>query len=427
MFRISWMIFALVVASLFLEAGAAAEETGSQIRARLLATPLESDVTVGLRTGQTWKGKLTELNQNGLRILAEPDPETRKRLRVDSGTKLKKTFSFDDVAALEGPVSANLVAKYLVLEAVEPFRMRDLLAATAGAGFRLRVGAGARAVVLERVESGGPFAYAVPSDQWEKSEKALAEWGAQGFRIVPSTIGAWLGKPGAVLERAPDESHPRNYRLLSTGREGTLEKEFLEAVEQGYRPVGLTTPGLRLLILETGDTSSPAPDYRLLSDVDSAKLTGLARDGYRLSFCSDGEKLCVAEKTADPMVENAYVLLAAAKTSALEKAMNEAGLGGYRLHRAAFGVVSGDEVPGETFAVMEMSPSNTPFEYRISSDRRVQELQKEVGLAAGEGFEVAVMTSDLKSVPSKGATENAGLLVVMERPQSKRTEPRPRF
>src|SRR5262245_10897233 len=214
MVPVPWMIFAIAVGSMFVEPGAAAEESASQIRARLLATPLESEVVVGLRIGQTWKGKLTELNQNTLRVHAEPDPETRKRLRVDSKTKLNKTFKFDDVVTLECPVSPDLVAKYLVLEAVEAFRMRDLLAAAAGGGFRLRAGAGARVVLLEKVESGGPFEYAVPGDQWEKSEKALVEWGGQGYRIVPSTLGAWLGKPGVVLERSPAESQPQSYRLL---------------------------------------------------------------------------------------------------------------------------------------------------------------------------------------------------------------------
>jgi hypothetical protein len=416
------MIFAIAVASMFLGLGAAAEENASQIRARFLATPLESDVTVGLRTGQTWKGTLTELNATGLRVLAVPDPQTQKRLRVDSKTKLKKNFSFDDVIALEGPVSAELVGKYLVLEAEAPFRMRDLLAAGAGAGFRLRAGAGARAVLLEKAESGGPFAYAVAPDLSEKSEQDLSNLGAQGFRIVPSTVGAWLGKPGVVLERGPDESQSRSYRLLSTAREGTLEKEFLEAVEQGYRPVGLTTPGPRVTILETGAPSSAASDYRLLSDLDSTQLTGLARDGYRLSFCSDGEKLCVAEKTAESMVGNAYVLLAAPKTSTLEKGMSEAASRGYRLHRAAFGVVA-----GETFAVMEKSESSTLFEYRILSDRRIPEMQKKVALAAREGFEFAAMTSDIKSLPSPGKTETAGLFMAMERPLPMETVPRPRF
>lgn len=413
-----WMISATVIASILLEPGAAAEETASQIRARLLATPLESDVTVGLRVGQTWKGTLTELKQDGLRVHAEPDPETRKRLRVDSKTKLNKTFKFDDVVTLQGPVSADLVTKYLVLEAVEPYRMRDLLTAAAGAGFRLRAGAGAWVVLLERVESGGPFAYAVPADQWEKSEKPLVEWSDQGFRIVPSTIGAWLGKPGVVLERSPDESQPRSYRLLFAPPEGTLEKEFLAAVGQGYRPVGLTTPGPRLAILEAGAPSSPGSSYRLLSGLDSTQLAGLARDGYRLSFCSDGEKLCVAEKTAESMVENAYVLLGAAKTSALEKAMNEASLQGYRFHPAAFGVVTRDAAE-EIFAVMEKSKANTPFEYRIFSDRGVVEIQKKVGLAAREGFEFAAVTSDLKSQSSAGKTKTAGSFVVMERPLTK--------
>jgi hypothetical protein len=116
------------------------------------------------------------------------------------------------------------------------------------------------------------------------------------------------------------------------------------------------------------------------------------------------------------------VPLAAAKTSALEKAMNRASLQGYRLHRAAFGVAA-----GETFAVMETSESNTPFEYRIFSDRSVSEIQKKVGLAAREGFEFAAMTSDLKSLPSGGGTETTSPFIVVERPLPKPTEPRPRF
>ena len=63
------------------------------IRARLLATRLETDVTVELLNGQKWKGALTDIAEKSFLLLAEPDKETRKRLKLSSGMKLKKNLA----------------------------------------------------------------------------------------------------------------------------------------------------------------------------------------------------------------------------------------------------------------------------------------------------------------------------------------------
>lgn len=430
MVRVTWFVAPVVAARLLFGSESGAEEGGRQLRARLLATPLETDLTVGLRNGQTWKGTFTDITDSTFRLLAEPDKETRKRMRVDAGVKLKKTFSLDDIVALEGAVSAELVERYLVLHAEEAARMKALLTASAAVGFRLLAGAGRRTVILETIESGGPFQYVVPSDMSDRSEKELDESGAEGFRVVPSSIGATLGEPSAVLERGPDDTSPRDYRVLATSREGTLEEELLEAAAQGFRVIGLTTPGQRVVILESSSppagSTTAVPECRLLADFESPQLSQQAAEGYRLTACSDGERLCVLEKTQARLPEDPYVVLAAAKISTLEKGMNEVGHRGYRLHPAALGVQSRDGVVGEIFAVMEKTESASPLEYRIVSASRTTDIQKEVGLAAQNGFQAVAMTSETKTMAGTGgltsvraATDASGVFVVMERPASK--------
>lgn len=216
--------------------------------------------------------------------------------------------------------------------------------------------------------------------------------------------------------------------MLATSREGTLEKELLETVAQGYRVIGLTTPGQRVVLLEAPSPSAGSPaaasEYRLLSDFESPQLSRQAAEGYLLRACSDGERLCVFEKTIEAMPEDPYVLLSTAQVSTLEKEMNEAGHRGYRLHPAALGIDSRGFAVGGTFAVMEKTESVPGLDYRIVSGYRTSDIQKEVAIAAREGFDVLSMTSETKNVSgtaliSVRAMEASRVFVVMERPNSK--------
>src|SRR5262245_21906564 len=96
---------------------AIAEDSSNMIRPRLLATRMYAEVSVALRNGQKWHGDLIGIGEKGVLLLAEPDKETRKSLELGSDKRLKKALSFDDILVLESPASAELVKKYLVLQA----------------------------------------------------------------------------------------------------------------------------------------------------------------------------------------------------------------------------------------------------------------------------------------------------------------------
>jgi hypothetical protein len=418
------------------------EERGSEIRARLLATPLETKLTLELGNGQEWKGTLIELMEAGAQIVAEPDKRTRKRLGLGSGMKLKKVLPYDDIVALEGALNGELLEKYLVLEAAEPDRMRVRLAVASAGGFRLLAGAGRRTVILERSDSGGPFEYTVPSDVRDKREQELDEWGAQGFYLVPGTIGAWFNEPSALLERAPWDASRRDYRVLEMSQRDTMERELLGALREGFRLVGITASGKPIALLEAVAASDTvervAREYRLLQDFESMDLDRAVRDRYRLVACSDGELLCVFEQTPEGLEDGAYRLLVSSRISTLEKELNEAGRSGYRVHSRALGVQ--EALVREIFVIIEKAKTSA-FEYRIISARGASEIQERVARAAVEGFRVVAMTSETDKTGSKqlmgstlglvpgalGATLGAAwkmsstsVLVVMERPLRER-------
>jgi small nuclear ribonucleoprotein (snRNP)-like protein len=413
----TWFARLAIAAGLCVSGEAVGEESAGPIRARVLATRLETEVAVELRNGQKWSGTLSDVSENHFLLLAEPDKETRKRLRLGSGMKLKKNLPFEDVVALDGAVSADVVEKYLVLGADHTAAMQVRLAAAALGGFRVRASAGSSMVLLEKVESSAPFEYVVLTVS-EKGEKELDDWGAKGFHAVPNTVGSWLGKPSVVLERTPEDTAPRDYRVLAASREGTLEKELLDAVAQGYRVTGLTKPGERVALLESRAASSSRAEHRLLSDVDSALLRREAEDGYQLVSCSDGERLCVLEKMESG--NEPYSFLAARQLSTLEKELNDLGSRGHQFLPPAFGRDS------ETFAVLKDTRSSSAFEYRGISRNRADELQSDIAGLVREGFAVAAMTSDTTSAYAGGGALGAAAseamakaIVVMERLTSK--------
>jgi hypothetical protein len=406
-----------VVAGLY--GSAAFSEESPQIRARILATRLETEVAVELRNGQKWKGTLTDITENSFLVLAEPDKETQKRLRLSSGMKIKKNFAFDDVVALEGGVAAELVENYLVLWAQEKPSMQVQLTVAAAAGFRVRASAGGGVLLLEKVESGAASENVVVPLSG-KHERDLDDWGAKGFRVVPGTLGSSGGAATVVLERPIEETGSRDYRVLATAREGTLEKELLAAVAQGYRVIGLTTANETVVLLESqaasAGTGTAPPEYRL-SRLESAELGRQASDGFRLVACSDGERLCILERTSGPMEKDAYLSIVTAMISTFEKELNEAGGREYRLHPRTVGVEGELVAITEIFAVMEKSDSRSLSEYRVFSADHASKLQREIALAAREGFQVIVMSSGTKGtgLAFGVATAPSGVFVVMER------------
>jgi hypothetical protein len=148
------------------------------------------------------------------------------------------------------------------------------------------------------------------------------------------------------------ESKPHDrYKLLATQRTSTMEKELNEAAAQGYRIlVGSPTSGNEMTIfLERAD--STAEPYR-------------------------------------------YKLLATARTSTMEKELNEAAEGGYRLLPRTMMAKGQPPAGAEIVVVLERPPAaEKRYEYKLLATNRTSTLQKEVIEAQAAGFAIVGMVS----------------------------------
>ena len=135
------------------------------------------------------------------------------------------------------------------------------------------------------------------------------------------------------------------YLLLATGRTSIMQKELSEASAAGYRVLG----GCR-----TGG----------------------------------GEFTMLLEKVAQPPEVYQYLLLATTRTSTMQKELDDAAAQGFHLLRHAM-MGSGSE----TMMVLEKAPGPrpSPSQYLLLATDLTGTLQKELGQAADQGYEVVGM------------------------------------
>jgi hypothetical protein len=147
---------------------------------------------------------------------------------------------------------------------------------------------------------------------------------------------------------APDD---QRYKLLATTKTSTMEKELNEAAAQGYRIlVGSPTSGKEMAIF--------------------------------------------LERAASPNDPYKYRLLATARTGTMQKELNEAADGGYRLLPRT--MIAKAQIIGsvEVVVIMERPPAEQKsYEYKLLATSRTSTLQKEVTEAQAAGFVIVGMVS----------------------------------
>ena len=104
-------------------------------------------------------------------------------------------------------------------------------------------------------------------------EKELDEAASLGFRVVASAPSG--GKEVIIfLEKPPQETQQYNYRLLSTTRTGTMQKELAEGAAIGFRFLSRTpickgssfgSDEIVLVMEQTEGTVEPRYEYKLLA------------------------------------------------------------------------------------------------------------------------------------------------------------------
>lgn len=326
-------------------------------------------------------------------------------------------------AVTNQPSPSEPAPRYLVLDTRKADSLQKELDLAAAAGHRVLSGNAAYLVlVLERSPEAEPVReYRLLRDLG----KELARASAEGFRFMPSTLGA-RGVATAIVERDPGAPAGYEYVIVDTTRTSTLEREIVGALAQGYHVAGLASDNHgHFAVLERprgGDPSAaelpPAGDRVKLLAANSpstlqAELSAHAVLGYRVLFASAAkETLLWLERSETPAEAVEYRVLSTTKSDTLQREMNEAAAAGFRfLPRTLTAVQRTAPLFGayahELGAVMEKAAPVPAVEYLVVGTRRVSTLQKELQDSAARGYAVTrlILSYDEQ-------------VLVMERPQS---------
>lgn len=258
----------------------------------------------------------------GFNILAlEKDPDGKKHQYLVTGSVLQM-------------VKEGKVAGYRIL----PFTF---------AGGRWS----ALGVVLEKLSPGEPQPeyQVVWTARTSTLIKEVNEWAGKGFSLVALT---GIGANGALMERAsgaPASGPADRYVLVASTLSSTMEKELADAVAAGHRFAVAAEAGDELMIaLEKRAPGEAAPDYRLITTTRTGtferEILAAVREGYRIlpaSLCAQEkntimgtsyETAVIMEKgPSSPPVE--YKFLATKRVNTLQEELAKAVADGWSLNR----------------------------------------------------------------------------------------------
>lgn len=138
-------------------------------------------------------------------------------------------------------------------------------------------------------------------------------------------------------------------------------------------------PENRYLLLATMKTST------MQKELDQASAQGF-RIVSAASSCGQHEMVLFLERVTEPPDTYKYRLLATTRTSTMEKELNLAAQEGFRLLPRTITAKEGF-LTSEIVSVLEQIPKSTKrYEYRLLATSRTSTLQKEVAQAEGDGF-----------------------------------------
>jgi hypothetical protein len=138
-------------------------------------------------------------------------------------------------------------------------------------------------------------------------------------------------------------------------------------------------PESRYLLLATMKTST------MQKELDEASAQGF-RIVSAASSCGQTEMVLFLERAAQPPDTYKYRLLATARTSTMEKELNQAAQEGFRLLPHTITAKEGF-LTKEIVSVLELAPRPSKrYQYRLLATSRTSTLQKEVTQSEAEGF-----------------------------------------
>ena len=261
-------------------------------------------------------------------------------------------------------------------------------------------------------------------------EKELNQLAAQGFRLERASKSSIGDDVAALVTRDPAAASAvrYEYKLLSTRKAGTMEKEIREAAGLGFELRGLTSmfrPGIAILIGDetaaimerpAGETATRY-EYKLLSTrrekTMQKELDEAVAAGYTPLEMVHGQDNGAASVLLGPQFVNTIILgrrvggadagtreykfLTTNKVGTMEREMNQAAKEGYRFHMSAPDLLM-------LMSKERGAKEAAPYQYKLLATRKTGTMQKELLEHGEQGYRYLATTSGL-----------GGLTTVLER------------
>ncbi len=251
-------------------------------------------------------------------------------------------------------------------------------------------------------------------------EKELTEAAGQGFELRGLTplfrpgIGALIGDETAlVVERPASEVARRyEYKLLSTRREKTMQKELEEVLAAGYTPLemvrGQDNGAASLLFgpqfvntiifgrkVGSSEANAAVREYKFLTTTKMGtmerEMNQATKEGYRFYMSAPNMlMLMYRERETKGVAPYQYKLLATRKTATMQKELLEQGEVGYKYLATTTGL-------GGLATVLErdltLDPKESRREYKLLATTREKTTQKEIADTLAAGYQILDLTT----------------------------------
>lgn len=251
-------------------------------------------------------------------------------------------------------------------------------------------------------------------------DKEITEAAGQGYEIRGLTsmfrpgIAMFVGDETAVvMERPAGETARRfDYKLLSTRREKTMQKELEGAIASGFEPVemvrGQDNNAASILIgpqfvntiilgRRAGATEAGAArEYKFLTTTKVStmerEMNRAVAEGYRFHMgAPDMLMLLSRERGAKGPAPVMYKLLATRKTGTMQKELLQEAAVGYRYLATSNGL-GGLTAVLERDVTIDLKQHGTR-EYKLLATTREKTTQKEISEALAEGYRILDLTT----------------------------------
>jgi hypothetical protein len=204
-------------------------------------------------------------------------------------------------------------------------------------------------------------------------EKELNAAGARGFAALPSTLTKAGDQLFVIMRRAPNDANPRAYQVLE--RDDAFEKNMADLGSKGYSTIGvfahlsgmaarLGRPG-RLYAVLQAEAGQPvaAAQFRVVSTMRTSTLekeiNEAAAGGYRVLGSALMNVLLM--KGGDGSARYSYRLIGATNGRTLAKEIRQAGQEGYRLMPST--IMGNPGTRAETVLLMERASASKSYDY----------------------------------------------------------------